>query len=225
MLSNFYTSDAWRNLVQVLRLQRVNDAGDIICDFCDKPIIHKYDCIGHHTIPLTEQNVHDASISLNPNLIQLVHHGCHNKIHDRLGLSYKRQVFIVYGSPLAGKAEWVHDNMNTGDLIVDMDSIWQCVSGQERYIKPNRLKQNVFGVRDLLINAIRMRQGNWLNAYIIGGYPLISERERLCKSLGARLVHIDTSKEECLQRLHECSDGRDIAEWEKYISEYWEKFS
>lgn len=225
MLSNFYASDAWRDLVDVLKLQRVNGEGDVICAYCEKPIIHKYDCIGHHTIPLTEQNYTDASISLNPDLIQLLHHGCHNKIHDRLGLSYQRQVFIVYGSPCSGKSTWVQENMNAGDLIVDMDSIWQCISGQERYTKPNRLKQNAFGVRDLLINAIRMRQGNWLNAYIIGGYPLISERERLCKSLGARLVHIDTSQEECLQRLHEANDGRNISEWESYISEWWEKFS
>lgn len=225
MVSNFYTSDAWRGLVQGLRLERLNERGELLCEYCHKPIVHKYDCIGHHSIPLTEQNVDDANISLNPDLIQLVHHRCHNKIHDRLGLSYTRQVYLVYGSPLSGKTTWVRDSMTPGDLVVDMDSIWQCVSGMDRYSKPNRLKQNVFAVRDCLLDMVRVRRGNWLNAYIIGGYPLSSERLRLVRTLGAREVFVDTSQAECLQRLQDCTDGRDFAEWENYIVEWWEKYT
>lgn len=225
MLSNFYSSKDWRDLLQVLRLQRMDDMGNVICEHCGRPIVHKYDCIGHHTIPLTEQNYTNANISLNPDLIMLVHFKCHNKIHDRLGLSYERQVYLVYGSPLAGKSTYVRDNMREGDLVLDMDSIWQCVSGLDKYKKPNRLKQNAFTIRNCMLDMIRTRQGYWLNAWVIGGYPLISERERLMRTLGAREIFVDTSQAECLQRLQECTDGRDLAEWEKYISDWWEKFS
>ena len=114
--------------------------------------------------------------------------------------------------------------MTEGDLIVDIDSIWQCVSGCDRYVKPLRLRQNVFLVRDLLIDSIRLREGKWANAYVIGGYPLVSERERLIKVLGARAIFIDTPKAECLERLHKADDGRNVEEWEKFISDWWEKF-
>ena len=222
MLSSFYTSKDWVSLMRIIRIQRVNDDGELICEHCGKPIVHKYDCIGHHVIELTEENYLDSNISLNPDNIMLVHHRCHNKIHDRLGLSYVKQVFLVYGSPLSGKSTYVRESMNYGDIVVDMDSIWQCISGQDKYIKPKRLTQNVFAIKDSLIDMIRVRRGNWLNAYIVGGYPLISERERLIRSLGAREVFIDTPKEECIARLRSCKD-RPI-EYEKYINDWWEKF-
>lgn len=220
MLNDFYRCKDWRELMQVLRMQRINKEGFVICEHCGKPIVHKYDCIGHHTIPLTEQNYTDANISLNPDLIMLVHFKCHNKIHDRLGLSYERQVYLVYGSPLSGKSTYVQDNMRIGDLVLDMDNIWQCISNCDRYVKPNRLKQNVFSIRNSILDMIRMRQGYWLNAWVIGGYPLISERERLCKSLGAREIFINTPKDECIRRASERSD-----EWINYIEDWWEKFS
>lgn len=209
--------------MQIIRLERVDSEGLLICEHCHKPIVAKYDCIGHHIIELNNINVYDANIALNPENIMLVHHRCHNKIHNRLGIG-KKAVYLVYGSPLSGKSTFVRENAEAGDLIVDMDNIWQCVSGCDRYIKPNRLKTNVFDIRNMLIDSIRIRKGNWLNAWIIGGYPLISERERLIKSLGARDIFIDTSKEECVQRLYECSD-RNYDEWLIYINDWWEKFS
>lgn len=223
MLNGFYQSKPWVKLMGVIRMERTNAEGQVICEHCGKPIVHKYDCIGHHIIELTDANVDDATISLNPENIMLVHHRCHNKIHDRLGY-YHRQVFLVYGSPLSGKSTFVRDNMSEGDFVLDVDNIWQCVSGCDRYIKPNRLRSCVFGIRDRMLDMVRMRQGKWLNAWVVGGYPLSSERERLINSLGAREVFVDTSQEECLERLRNISDGRCVEEWEKYISDWWEKF-
>lgn len=224
MLADFYHSREWERLMQLLRIERINADGELICECCGKPITKKYDCIGHHKVELTEQNYQLAEIALNPENIALVHHRCHNKIHDRLGLSYTKQVYLVYGSPLSGKTTWVRDNMSAGDLVVDMDSIWECISGQPRYIKPKRLTQNAFAVRDCLIDMIRTRRGNWLNAYLITTSPMLSERERLCRTLGAREIHISTEKEECLRRLSQCKDGRNYNEWRKYIDEYFEKY-
>lgn len=219
-LSEFYKSKEWTGLMQIIRLERMNDEGQLVCEHCGKPIVHKYDCIGHHIIELTEQNYTNASIALNPENIMLLHHRCHNKIHNKLGIGIKN-VYVVYGSPCSGKSTFVRDNMEYGDIVIDIDSIWQSASNMNRYEKPNRLKQNVFGIRNHMIDMVRMRYGNWLNAWVIGGYPLISERQRLCASLNAREIFIDTSKDECIQRLHENPNGRNIDEWIKYINEWW----
>lgn len=222
-LYNFYRSKEWENLLKVLKLERVDTQGNIICTHCGRPITRAYDCIGHHVIELTEENYTDANISLNPDNILLVHHKCHNIIHNKLGYA-QRQVFIVYGSPLSGKSSYVAEAMSEGDLVIDLDSIWQCVSGCERYVKPQRLRSVVFAVRDNLLESVKYRRGKWLNAYVIGGYPFKAERDRLVDTLGAREIYIDTDKDTCLQRLYE-SEDRDTEEWVKYINDWWLQYS
>lgn len=220
-LQNFYKSKQWQKLLEVIKLDRVNEDGQIICWHCGKPITDKYDCIGHHTIFLTEDNVNNADISLNPKLIQLVHHRCHNKIHNKLGYT-KREIFLIYGSPMSGKSTYVDSVAEPGDLIIDMNRLWDCVSMNGK--RAPKLNSVVFRMRDRLLEMIKYRVGKWDKAYIIGGYPLISERERLCRELGAREIFIDTPKEVCISRLENCKD-RDYSDNLKYIEDWWKRFT
>lgn len=222
-LDNFYHSNEWHKLINLLKLERVNEDGVLVCDYCGKPIVNKYDCICHHKEFLTEENVNDTNISLNPDNIELVHHRCHNHIHNKFG--YKRkEIYLVYGSPLSGKTTYVNSVIEPGDLVIDIDNMWECVTGCNRYVKPGRLNSVVFGMRDYLLDCVKVRRGKWNNCYLVGGYPLISERERLCNELGAREVYIDSTKEECLERLETCND-RDKEEWTKYIEEWWRRYT
>jgi hypothetical protein len=223
-LNSFYHSKQWQKLLDQIKHERLNEDGNIICEYCEKPIVRAYDIIGHHKVELTEENVNDFEVSLNPENIQLVHHRCHNYIHNKLGYSM-REVFLVYGAPCSGKHTWVRDNMNEGDLIVDIDNIWMCVSGLNRFQKPNRLKSIVFKQRDSLIDSVKYRFGKWQNAYILGGYPLQSERERLCRDLGAREVFIDTDKAECIRRAEMLDEIEDKEEFKGYIEEWFDRFN
>lgn len=221
-LSTFYHSKEWERLLKQLRIDRLNNDGEIICEYCGKPITRAYDMIGHHKEFLTEENVNDIEISLNPENISFVHHRCHNFIHNKFGYK-QREVFLVYGAPLSGKRTWVQSVMSAGDLVVNLDDIWQCISGCERYVKPNRLKSIAFNVRNVLLDAVKFRAGKWMNAYIIGGYALSSERERVCKELGARSVFIDSSFDDCISRL----DGLEIEnkdEFKGFIADWFTRF-
>lgn len=224
-LDTFYQSKEWRKFAHAVKLSRVDASGQTICEHCGKPILRSYDCIAHHKIELTDGNINDASIALNPDLIVLVHHKCHNEIHDKLSGSIRRNAYIVYGAPLAGKSTYVQSVAKPGDLIVDIDRIWSCISGCRPYIKPKALNAVVFDLRDQLINDVKVRKGHWSNAYLIGGYPLESERERLRASLGAREIFIDTTKEECLRRLEAAGDGRNKADWRRFIEAWFSKYS
>lgn len=223
-LNDFYRSKEWL----LFRLGCINDRltpeGFTVCEHCGKPIVNSYDCIAHHTEELTERNYRDVEVSLNPKKIMLVHHVCHNQIHNKLG-KIDKAVWLVYGPPLSGKSSYVDSVKEYGDLIIDMDSIWQMISGCDRYIKPLRLTDNVFEIKNVLLNQVKYRTGSWRNAYIVGGYPLKGERERLCKMLGAREVFINCSREECLIRLENCGDGRKGSEWKKYIDDWWSKYA
>lgn len=221
-LTAFYKSREWERLLKVVKAERTNGSGLLLCEYCGQPMVKAYDIIGHHKEPLTMGNVNDPSVSLNPANIQLVHHHCHNKLHDRFGLYQPQRVYIVWGSPLSGKTAYVQRNKTDRDIIVDMDSLWQAVTMNERYVKNNYLKTNVFGIRDALLDQIKTRTGKWQTAYVIGGYPSRGERERLADRLQAELIHIDTDKETCLERLRESSGGRDIEAWTGYINKFFD---
>ena len=215
-LDNFYKSDEWISLLNVLKLERVSSDNLLYCEYCNKPIVKKYDCIGHHKIELTNINVNDYNISLNPENIMLIHHKCHNIIHQRFE-GFKQTVYIVYGSPCSGKSTWVKEVANTDDLILDMDNLWEAVCLSDKHNKPNRLKANVFGIRDIILDQVRCRLGMWRNAYIIGGYPLAADRERLANKLGAELIYIECDKSTCLSRAHN-------KEWEGFIEEWFDMY-
>lgn len=218
-LDNFYQSKEWISFISNLKVERVNDEGFIICGHCNKAIVSKYDCIGHHITHLTEDNVNDYNISLNPDNVMLVHHKCHNKIHNRFNGYKKKQVYLVYGAPCSGKSTWVNKHAGRNDLILDIDKIYQCISINKEYIKPNSIKNNVFQIRDCILDMIKTRYGFWENAYIIGGYPFRGDRERLQRDIGAVLVYIEATKEECINRAKQRPK-----EWIDYIENYFEKF-
>jgi len=223
MLADFYRSKEWERLREIIRLERADQDGDIFCAHCGKRIVKAYDCIAHHKVELTEANYLDAAIALNPENIDLVHHACHNAIHEKTG--YKQpKVYLIWGPPLSGKNTYVQQVAKRGDFIVDMDNIWEAVSGRPRYDKPNRIKENVFALRDLMLDMIATRRGYWQTAYIIGGYALPNERERIAQRVGAECIYIETTKDECLARLASNADGRNRAAWEKYINDWWETF-
>lgn len=229
-LDTFYRSKEWRKFRQIVIQERTKDDGFVYDEETGEPILKGYDIILHHKIYLTEENVNDTNISLNPDNIEIVSHRTHNKIHNKgwgkSHGSFKRQeVFLVYGSPLSGKTSWVEANKSEGDLVIDIDNIWQCITGEARYQKPNTLKRVAFKMRDNLLECVKYRVGWWQNAYIIGGYPLSSERERIYKEYGARPVFVDTSKDECLKRLEYTMDGRYQGEWTQYIERWWERYT
>ncbi len=230
-LADFYRSKEWEAFLRVLALEpgRQNENGDIICEHCGKPIVLKYDRIGHHKKHLTLGNVNDAEVALNPANVAFVHHRCHNEIHERFGFGqtarvYRpKKVYLVHGSPCSGKSTYTASVAGPGDLILDMDAIWACISADAAQGihagHDDRLRQNVFKVRDCILDMIKTRFGEWNNAYIIGGYPRIAERERMATIYGAEMIHIDTPRDVCELRAQERPK-----EWRQYIAAYWDAY-
>lgn len=178
--------------------------------------------IAHHKIALTEKTINDPLVALNPDNVEIVCSACHNHIHQRF--QREQQVFIVWGAPLAGKSTYVRNQMFRGDLIVDMDSLNEAISGCERYDRPDELKPVSFLVRDALIDAVKMRVGHWTTAYVIGSYARKDERERLAARLGAVCVEVEAEREDCYARLalrFERNDER-FERWKTYIDKWFD---
>lgn len=210
----FYTSKAWRDLTYILKIERGGK-----CQRCGHRPRKFSNLIGHHTVELNEENIHNPQIALNPELIEIICSDCHNKEHRRFG--NKHNVYIIYGSPLAGKKTLANTLMQYGDIAVDMDALWQAITLSSRD-KPKNVRFNVFKLRDDLIDQIKTRYGQWYDAYLIGGYPDKYERERLAQTLGAELIYCESTKEECIERVEK---NNMPAAYQEYINEWWDRYT
>ncbi len=226
-LSQFYNSKEWRGFRQGLIQERTNKADGILyCQHSGKPLLQAYDVVLHHIKPLTMQNVNDYNISLNPENILIVSQQAHNEIHSRFGYCAERKVYYVYGAPCSGKTTFVNSIKGNSDIVIDIDNIWECLTG-ERYLKPAALKQNVFTVRDCLLDMIKTRAGKWERAFVIEGGAVKYERERKIAILGAEPIFVNTDKETCLKRLTEgCNNlKKPVKEWKGYIDDWFDSYT
>jgi hypothetical protein len=210
-----YTSTPWINL----RFNLIIERGPK-CQRCKRVIVDTSKLIGHHKIPLTPNNINDIKVTLNKDNVELICFKCHNVEHKRYGSNH-HNVYIVYGSPLSGKNTLVNQLSCYGDMILDLDKLYECISGQALYDKPNNLRFNIFALRDKMLDMIKTRYGDWYDAYIIGGYPNKQERERLARELGAELIYVESTKDECMLRVD--SSGKS-AEWYKFIDKWWSEY-
>lgn len=225
-LAQFYNSDLWRDFRIRLINERTNADGFLYDEYSGKALMNSYDIVLHHKTPLTMENVNDYNISLNPDNIMIVSHRSHNEIHARFGFCAERKVYYVYGAPCSGKTTFVNNVKGNSDIILDMDNIWECITGK-RYEKPKALNANAFNIRDCIIDMIRTRAGKWERAYVIEGGARKSDRTRRIELLGAEAIYIKADKQECLKRL--ASDDKRTAEqkaqWEVYINEWFDNYS
>lgn len=237
-LPQFYGSKEWADCKAQVLQERLKN-GVIYCEHCGKPILKSFNgqannnkgaMVFHHKIYLSLLNVNDASISINPANIQILHWACHNEIHERFGgqnVRPEKKVYLITGAPCSGKTSFVKERLQANDLVLDIDDLWQLVSGQERYIKPNSLKPIVFQLRDDYKGMIARGAGTWRNAYIIESLPSPADRNREAdkyKAFNVEIITMDTSEAECIQRLHNEPKGRNINDYEKYIKEYYARF-
>jgi hypothetical protein len=127
---------------------------------------------------------------------------------------------------MSGKKRYVMDNMEDGDIVVDMDRLYQAISLKPMYDKPNNLRFNVFSIRNTLIDNIKTRYGSFRTAWIIGGYADKYQREQLARDLGSELIFIEADKEDCIYRLDYCNDYREDhkEEWKGYIEKWFEEY-
>lgn len=238
---DFYRGEDWQQCKAQVLLQRTKSDGVVYCEHCGKPIVKGFNpnannnkgaIVFHHKIYLNNYNVNDASVSINPSNIQIVHWSCHNEIHQRFGFSGsnnipEKKVYLITGASCSGKTSWVRERLQENDVVVDIDDIWQMVSGQPRYTKPNSLKPIVFKIRDELKALIQRGTGTWRNAYIIESLPSKQDREREAdkyKQFNVEIVTMDTTQDECMRRLHDNPNGRSLKDYDNYIQDYFSRY-
>lgn len=239
-LPQFYNSQDWSDCKAQVLHERMKADGSIVCEHCGKPIMKGFNpqannnkgaIVFHHKVYLNSTNVNDASVSINPDNIAILHWHCHNEVHQRFGYGksniIEKKVYLVTGASCSGKTSFVRERLEENDVVLDIDDIWEMASGLPRYQRPNSLKPIVFKIRDEMRNLISKGAGTWRNAFVIESLPSPVDRKREAdrfKAFNVEVITMEASEEQCLDRLRSNPEGRDVKAYEGYIRDYFARF-
>lgn len=202
-----YNSKQWKQVTKNYR--RMNP----ICEKCDEqrrvtPATHT-----SHIVPVDQ----GGEPLDEENLIAL----CRSHYHNRKEFARHyppTEVIIICGPPGAGKTTYVRERIQPGEVVFDLDAIYQALTFQPEHVKPEEVEDLVFRIRDKVYEWIK--QPNKVNrAYIITSVAEEEKRRELVKLFSAKAVMLDKPAEVCKQRIK--SQGRPATkDWELLVDEW-----
>lgn len=134
---------------------------------------------------------------------------------------------VVVGPAGAGKTQWVDERRRWGDLVVDVDALYQALSGLEMYEKPQGLLSYVLAAQDAVISRLEMRglDEGVGHAWVITSLSSRTRVEAMAQRLGATLVVLDVDANECLRRIANDERRADKWElWEPIVRGWWREW-
>lgn len=128
-------------------------------------------------------------------------------------------VYVIHGSPLAGKSTYVESHKGPNDLIYDFDLIMAAISGLPSHQENKTLISYVVDIRDLLIAKIKS-ETRIDNVWIITT-KVTDDLQRNLHGLNPIYKEMKIDKTTALQRLKDNPGTRDIEVYKEVIEKYF----
>lgn len=133
-------------------------------------------------------------------------------------------VCMVCGPPGSGKSTYVNEHRLPHDLVVDVDAIYQALTGRAYYEKPPGMLPYVLAARDAVLNKL-CKPGTIKRAWVIMGAPKRSEREAWQRKLNADLVMLTPSIDVCVSRIDMSEQRKGLgAQWRPIVERWWRQY-
>lgn len=185
-LENFYTSKAWQKCRRYVIADILSRDGALYCSRCRKEIMEPNDAVLHHIKPLDDDTVGDPDVAYNPDNLEILCHSCHNAEHDKgWSVSREKHVYILCGGTDADREKYIVEHASDGALVVSIPRIQDALSPRR---KRDRLMPVVWQVRDVVYTSIEKRFGPWTEAWIVGEFSNVAEREALARRMGGTVL-------------------------------------
>lgn len=232
----FYHSKEWKRIRAI-----IFDRDKGLCQKCLK---EKDDEVPgdevHHLIWLRPTNINNPDITLNADNLVLLCRDCHIGIHkasthkkecvqmvnngvyiDDTGNIKQQKIYIVHGAPGSGKTTFVKNNMEIGDLVVDLDLIKQSISMCSKTDAPDNLYDIAETIRECLYKIIESNKANAKTVWVVSMLPTRKQREQLARRLNAELIHMDADIDTCIDRILKDDERIDKEKQMKLLDKYF----
>ena len=129
------------------------------------------------------------------------------------------QTVLVCGAPGSGKATYVRERAQPGDLRVDYDALMQALSGLACYVRPPHLGWFVSDAIEAIYRRLAAREYP-VRPWVIASMPCAAERQALAERLGALVVVLVPAEAVCLERVK----TREGDFWPAAVREWWSSY-
>ena len=129
------------------------------------------------------------------------------------------KIVIVYGSPCSGKSTFVQNEITDNDLVYDYDLLlWSICNRKIHTCQKHSFHNAVMNFRKALIDfSLTNENGTF---YLITTY-ITDYLQEILENVDYEVKLMDTSKEECLQRLENDETRPDKEEWKALIDKWF----
>ena len=129
---------------------------------------------------------------------------------------------IVAGAPGAGKNTFVNRSFQNGDILIDLDKIYEAISNTNSHCeKDSEILKVALKVRGFLYEYIRRYVKN-RNVWVIACLPNGRKREMLSRSLrDAKVYLIKSTAEQCIKNIKNDSRRTYSDKHAKKIVDQW----
>lgn len=113
-------------------------------------------------------------------------------------------VYLVYGSPCSGKSTYVREHAKDGDVICDVDLIFEAISTRDAHDSDLYVHEIALELRKRLLDIIHDREMKFGNAWVISTANTLGKLRNIERWIDPdEIIFIDTPKDVCLKRADE----------------------
>lgn len=110
-------------------------------------------------------------------------------------------IYLIYGAPCSGKSTYISEHAKRGDLICDVDLIYQAISGEDPHDADLYIHEIALMLKRELLDIIRERKGTWKNVYVASIANTPEKVSKLADQIKAdECILINTPYEVCMDR-------------------------
>ena len=132
------------------------------------------------------------------------------------------EINVVWGPPGSGKTTHVNENKGDNDLIFDYDSLMRDLSGRHLHDRNESLDAYVMAFRDSTVSLLAS-ESDIDSAWLIIALPT-NDTCKTLDTLGANYIFMESSKDECLERVANDDDRQDKDKASQAVEEWFERF-
>lgn len=128
---------------------------------------------------------------------------------------------VLCGPVGSGKTTYCNKYRQPGDVVIDLDLIFQGITGAAKYDKPPDLWPWARGCRDALLDMAEAIQPPG-NVWILTGAPTPAERQEYADRFPGCSIHVfPVPVEECARRCKADPERSDKLDWNNLIFRWW----